>query len=76
MSPKTLVLVASSLLAGCHTTVAVCPPLVAYDQPFMTRLAAELEAAQVGSAMAKAVVDYRRLRDVIRACHASDHERR
>lgn len=62
-------LAASSLLVACGTTVkTVCPPLKAYDQPFMERLADELEAAPQGSAMARAVIDYRALRDIIRAC--------
>jgi hypothetical protein len=70
MSPRIFALAASSLLAGCGTTVqTVCPPLVEYDQPFMRRLADELDAAPSGSAMARAVVDYRRLRDVVRACN-------
>jgi hypothetical protein len=56
--------------AGCGTTVqTVCPPLVEYDQPFMNRLADELSAAPADSAMTRAVVDYRRLRDVVRACN-------
>ena len=64
-------LAASSLLGACGATVqTVCPPLVVYDQPFLSRLADELERAPSDSAMAKAVIDYRELRDMVRACKA------
>lgn len=60
----------SVLVAGCGRTVTVaCPPLVQYDQTFMSQLADELTAAPTSSAMARAIVDYRQLRDIIRACH-------
>lgn len=58
-------------LAACSPTVVVktvCPPLVAYDQPFQTRLADEIDTLQDTSALKKAVVDYHQLRNVIRAC--------
>jgi hypothetical protein len=45
-----------------------CPPLREYDLAFMNRLADEMEAAAEDSAMVKAIIDYRMLRDVIRAC--------
>jgi hypothetical protein len=62
-------LAASSLLAACGATVqTVCPPLKSYDQPFLSRLADELERAPGESAMVRAVLDYRELRDMIRAC--------
>jgi hypothetical protein len=66
---RIFVLASFSALAGCAATpVVVCPPIREYDRAFMTRLADELDRAPAGSAMAQAVVDYRALRDVIRAC--------
>lgn len=60
---------ASFSLAGCQPAPAVvCPPLVEYDDAFRARLADELDRAPAGSAMVTAVIDYRRLRDVVRAC--------
>lgn len=58
-------------LAGCTPTVVVrtqCAPLVAYDQPYMDRLADEVKALPDNSAVVRAIVDYRQLRDIIRAC--------
>lgn len=59
-----------SLLAACTQTVVKveCPPLVSYDQAFMTQLDDEL--GSVGPAVSRAIVDYRQLRDVVRACAA------
>lgn len=61
----------SALLAGCTTTVVKvqCPPLVQYDQAFMTALDEQL--ASVGPAVGRAIVDYRQLRDTVRACAAA-----
>lgn len=70
MFAKIFATVASSvLLAGCHTVVVQtqCPPLVEYDRAFMSQLDAELGSA--GPAVSRAIVDYRQLRDVVRACH-------
>lgn len=64
----------SALLAGCGQTVVVktvCPPIVNYDQPYMTRLANEVEAMPADAAALRAIIDYRQLRDVIRACKES-----
>lgn len=69
MWSRIFVLVGSSLLVGCLSApVSVCPPLREYDQTFMTRLADELDRVPADSAMVQAIVDYRALRDVIRAC--------
>jgi hypothetical protein len=62
---------ASSLLVSCAPVAATsCPPLVEYDRSFMGRLADEVEALPEGSALMRAVLDYRRLRDVVRACRS------
>ena len=42
-------------------------PLVAYDRPFELAVADELKAAP-DSALARAVTDYRELRQMVRAC--------
>lgn len=70
MWSKIFALVAFSItFAGCTPTVKVaCPPLRDYDRAFMTRLADEMERAASDSAMVQAIVDYRMLRDVVRAC--------
>lgn len=61
----------SALLSGCAQTVVVktvCPPIVNYDAPYMTRLANEVDAMPADAAAVRAIIDYRQLRDVIRAC--------
>lgn len=70
MWSKIFALVAFSFaFAGCVPTVKVsCPPLREYDRGFMERLANEMEAASKDSAMVQAVIDYRMLRDMVRAC--------
>lgn len=71
MFAKTFALASFSLLAACAPTVVVkteCPPLVNYDQAFMSQLSDEL--ATSGPAVQRAIVDYRQLRDVVRACSA------
>ena len=58
-------------LAGCGHSVVVknqCPPIVEYQQPFLNKLADEVDRMPLDSAALKAIIDYRRLRDVIRAC--------
>jgi hypothetical protein len=72
MWSKIFALVASSAtIASCAPSVTtVCPPLREYDSAFMSRLADEMDAAPEDSAMVKAIVDYRRLRDVVRACNS------
>lgn len=60
-----------NLLAACSPTVkTTCPPLVEYDQAFMDRLATEIDGLPSDSAMVRVVVDYRRLRDLTRACRS------
>lgn len=60
----------SLLLAGCGGTVVktVCPPLTQYDRAFNLRLADEVDALPADSAVVQALVDYKRLRDIVRAC--------
>lgn len=61
--------IALILLAGCAAPlVSACPPVPVYDQAFQTRLADELDALPPGSALGAAIIDYKRLRDVLRAC--------
>ncbi len=70
MWSKIFALVAFSVaFAGCTPTVKVsCPPLREYDRAFMERLADEMEQAATNSAMVQAIIDYRMLRDIVRAC--------
>lgn len=71
MWSKTFAAAAFSALAACGPRPAVqCPPVVEYDLSFMGRLADELEGLPSGSAVARAVVDYRQLRDMARACRS------
>lgn len=58
-------------LAACAAPiVSACPPVPVYDQEFQTRLADELDALPLGSALGAAMVDYGRLRNQLRACRA------
>lgn len=59
------------VLAACSTAPVVktiCPPLKEYDQAFLSEAARELRSLGDSSPVAQLVVDYRQLRDVIRAC--------
>lgn len=60
----------SGILFGCTAPAVTvqCPPIVEYDRPFMQRLAEEIDRLPPESAMIRVVIDYRRLRDLIRAC--------
>lgn len=60
----------SVLLAGCAAPAVVvqCPSLVEYDRAFMQRLADEVDRLPSESAIVRAIIDYRRLRDLTRAC--------
>lgn len=64
--------VASLLFLGACTSVpvvkTVCPPIKEYDAAFLQSAAREMEILPPGSSVAQLVVDYRQLRDVIRAC--------
>ena len=63
--------IAASLLAGCATapseTVAICPPVAAYDGATLRQAARELEALPEGSALAGLVQDCALLRARLRA---------
>lgn len=68
-SKISVLVVSSGILLSCGPAVTVqCPPLVTYDRAFMQKLADELEQIGSDTAVARAIVDYRRLRDLIRAC--------
>ena len=59
-------------LAACsETIVASCPPVPQYSQAFQSRLAAEIETLPSDSALGEAIIDYKRLRDQLRACRAA-----
>jgi hypothetical protein len=57
-----------SILAGCQTVHAVCPPLKEYPESFSNRLANEMEALPADSATVEAIGDYIALRDSVKAC--------
>lgn len=68
-TPALLAALSVAGLASCAgQAVSECPPLVAYDQATLDRLADELEAAPADAAWPAFIVDYRALRDQIRAC--------
>lgn len=62
--------IAANFLAACSTGVSslACPPVVAYDRPFLARAAAELEILPPGSAIEVLLADYNVLREQVRAC--------
>jgi hypothetical protein len=60
------------LLAGCAApVVTACPPIPTYTTEFQARLADEIHALPPDSALGVAIVDYGRLRQQLRACHAT-----
>ena len=59
------------LTACSETIVASCPPVPQYSQAFQSRLAAEITALPSDSALGEAIIDYKRLRDQLRACRAT-----
>lgn len=62
---------ATSLLGACATAPsdgAPCPPVVAYSQEFLARVANELERLPPGSAIEQMLADYQVMRDQARAC--------
>lgn len=65
-----LIAASSLLLVGCETVVVktVCPPLTQYDRAFNLRLADEIDAMPADSAAVQALIDYKKLRDIVRAC--------
>ena len=67
------VLIAALLAAACTpvpVVKTVCPPIKEYDAEFLQSAARDMERLPGGSPVAQLVVDYRQLRDVIRACEA------
>lgn len=59
------------LLGACAPSPVVktvCPPIKEYDQAFLSEAARELRRLGDSNPVAQLVVDYRQLRDVIRAC--------
>lgn len=68
--PLIVLAVAAIYLGGCSTGVSslACPPVVAYDRPFLARAAAELEILPPGSAIEVLLADYSVLREQVRAC--------
>lgn len=68
---RAVAILVALLLAACAPTPVVktvCPPLKEYDAAFLRDAAAELRRLGDGNPVAQLVVDYRQLRDVIRAC--------
>lgn len=64
----------AAALAACTPSVVVetrCPALAEYDQPFLNRLADDIDRMPPDSAALRAIIDYRQLRDTIRACKGS-----
>ncbi|MGH6883191.1 hypothetical protein [Hypericibacter sp.] len=69
---RVLALAAVLLLAACRTpVVTACPPVPIYDPEFQGRLADEIHALPPDSALGQAIIDYKRLRDQLRACRAT-----
>lgn len=72
--PPIVLGIALTLLSACATGssdtggVAVCPPVVDYDQTFRERAAAELELLPDESAIRTLLSDYAVLRMQIRTC--------
>ena len=70
--PRLAVLViASSLLAGCATARSDgggCLPVPAYSSAFMARAAGELQRLPPGAAIEQMLADYQVMRDQARAC--------
>lgn len=69
--PRSLLLIAATLLAGCATATSdptvLCPALTAYTPAQQIAAAAEIEALPAGSQIGSMVVDYGDLRRRIRA---------
>jgi len=59
-------------LAACAApVVTACPPVPSYSTEFQARLADEIHALPPDSALGVAIIDYKRLRDQLRACRAT-----
>lgn len=57
------------LLVGCASTRGVCPPLVEYTDEEQTGLASEMASISPDSYVVQFLIDYRVLRQQVRACH-------
>jgi hypothetical protein len=69
---RALPLFAFVMLGGCQASiVTACPAIPAYSAAFQERLADEIQALPPGSALGEAIIDYKRLRDQLRACRAA-----
>lgn len=68
--PRILATIATLfLLAACaQPIVTACPPVPTYSPEFQARLADEIHALPRDSALGVAIVDYKRIRDQLRAC--------
>ncbi|PZO63600.1 MAG: hypothetical protein DI498_13005 [Paracoccus denitrificans] len=71
--PAPALVIATSLLTACATGgsdpgVAVCPPVVAYDQAEWDKAAVELEALPGDAALVGIMADYAVVRAQARAC--------
>jgi hypothetical protein len=68
---RLLILSAILMLAACTMpVVTACPPVPTYSTEFQARLADEIHALPPDSALGAAIIDYKRLRDQLRACRA------
>jgi hypothetical protein len=69
---RPLALAVLLLLAACAApVVTACPPVPSYSTEFQARLADEIHALPPDSALGVAIIDYKRLRDQLRACRAT-----
>jgi hypothetical protein len=69
---RALALAAAFMMAACHApVVTACPPVPIYSPEFQWRLADEIHALPPDSALGQAIIDYKRLRDQLRACRAT-----
>lgn len=60
-------------LTGCAGAASrACPSLVDYPPAFQAALADQVEAMPADAPAARAITDYARLRDQVRACRGDD----
>jgi hypothetical protein len=69
-----LLVIATLSLTACATAPSrpsiVCLPVAVYGSAFQSRLADEIQRLPPGAALERAMLDYARLRDQVRACLA------
>lgn len=72
---KRLVLFTGLLLAGCADThvvhVPLCPPVMEYSKASQMNLSHELRTVPADSQITRYLLDYKRERDMLRACRKS-----